>query len=68
MLLSYKCSMLVRYLIEKSKCVTPLAELYLENCGLTCKGARNLLRGLVAFKVPLKSLSIENNTLNRLVF
>lgn len=67
MLLFYKCSILLPYLVDKSECVTPLAELYLENCGLTCNGASQLFNVLAKLKVPLKSLSIADNSLTRLV-
>ncbi|KAI7752878.1 hypothetical protein M8C21_011594 [Ambrosia artemisiifolia] len=55
------------YLVEKSKCETPLAELHLENCELSCDGVSQLLEVLAATNVPLKSLSIGDNHLTRLV-
>ncbi|KAL8236379.1 hypothetical protein R6Q59_017460 [Mikania micrantha] len=54
---------LATYLLEKSKCGTPLAELYLENCELSCHGASLLLEVLALLNVPLKSLSIGDNHL-----
>ncbi|KAI3801117.1 hypothetical protein L1987_29220 [Smallanthus sonchifolius] len=54
---------LVPYLVEKSKSDTPLAELHLENCELSCHGASQLLEVLAALNVPLRSLSIGENHL-----
>ncbi|KAJ0581268.1 putative leucine-rich repeat domain superfamily [Helianthus annuus] len=51
------------YFVEKSKCDTPLAELHLENCELSCQGASQLLEILAALNVPLKSLFIGDNHL-----
>ncbi|GJZ69273.1 NACHT, LRR and PYD domains-containing protein 13 isoform X2, partial [Tanacetum coccineum] len=48
---------LIPYLTEKSKRETPLTELYLEKCEISCYGASELLNALVACKAPLKSLS-----------
>ncbi|KVI12316.1 NACHT, LRR and PYD domains-containing protein 13 isoform X1 [Cynara cardunculus var. scolymus] len=53
----------VPYLVKKSKCDIPLAELYLDNCELSCHGASQLLKVLSALNVPLKSLSIGDNHL-----
>ncbi|PWA69721.1 RNI-like superfamily protein [Artemisia annua] len=55
---------LIPYLTEKSK-LEPLTELYLENCGMCCHAASELLKVLAACKVPLKSLSIGHNYLTR---
>lgn len=63
----YDCRNLFPFLIEKSQCETPLTELYLDNCGIPCHGASQLLKVLAACKVPLKSLSIGRNYLSRLV-
>nr|GEV39613.1 hypothetical protein [Tanacetum cinerariifolium] len=52
------------FLIEKSKCETPLTELYLDKCTIACRGASQLLTVLAACKVPLKSLSIGHNYLS----
>ncbi|GJW81396.1 NACHT, LRR and PYD domains-containing protein 13 isoform X2, partial [Tanacetum coccineum] len=54
---------LIPYLTEKSKRETPLTELYLEKCEISCYGASELLNALVACKAPLKSLSIGHNYL-----
>ncbi|XP_076898372.1 uncharacterized protein LOC143551914 isoform X2 [Bidens hawaiensis] len=54
---------LVPYLVEKSKCGTPLVELNLESCELTCRGASQLLEALGALNVPLKTLFIGDNHL-----
>lgn len=51
-------------LVEKSKCPTPLAELYLEHCELTCNGAGQLLKVLVSLSAPLKFLSLRYNYLS----
>ena len=64
---SYICRNLIPYLTEKSKLETPLTELYLEKCWISCDGASQLLNVLAACKVPLKSLSIGKNILSRLV-
>ncbi|KAK9055668.1 hypothetical protein SSX86_026753 [Deinandra increscens subsp. villosa] len=56
---------LVPFLVEKSKCDTPLVELHLENCELSFHGASQLLEVLAALKVPLKSLYIGDNHLTR---
>ncbi|PWA69722.1 RNI-like superfamily protein [Artemisia annua] len=58
---------LIPYLTEKSRRETPLTELYLENCWISCCGASQLLNVLAACKVSLKSLSIGHNRLSRLV-
>ncbi|KAL4571928.1 hypothetical protein LXL04_018696 [Taraxacum kok-saghyz] len=51
-------------LVEKSKCPTPLADLYLENCEFTCNGASQLQKILPSLTTPLKSLSLRNNYLS----
>lgn len=63
----YNCRILAPCLLEKSKSDTPLVELHLENCELSCDGARQLFKVLAALNVPLKSLSIGDNHLTRLV-
>lgn len=55
---------LVPCLVEKSKCATPLAELYLEHCELSCSGASQLLKVLASLNAPLKSLSLRHNHLS----
>ncbi|KAL7587179.1 hypothetical protein Lser_V15G38984 [Lactuca serriola] len=55
---------LIPCLVEKSKCPTPLAELYLEHCELSCMGASQLIKFLESLKTPLKSLSLGYNYLS----
>lgn len=55
---------LIRYLVEKSKSDTPLVELHVEHCTITRVGGRRLIRALASLPVPLKSLSIGDNSLS----
>ncbi|KAI4300111.1 hypothetical protein L6164_033525 [Bauhinia variegata] len=54
---------LIPYFVEASETCSPLADLKLENCELSCDGVYLLLDALSTFKGPLKSLSIAENFL-----
>ncbi|XP_011014860.1 PREDICTED: uncharacterized protein LOC105118587 isoform X2 [Populus euphratica] len=54
---------LIPYIVEAHDRCSPLAELYLENCELSCSGATELLDSLSNLKRPLNSLSLADNGL-----
>lgn len=54
---------LIPYIIKALDRCSPLAELYLENCELSCSGATELLDSLSNLKRPLNSLSLADNGL-----
>ncbi|XP_034902292.1 uncharacterized protein [Populus alba] len=54
---------LIPYIIEALDRCSPLVELYLENCELSCSGATELLDSLSNLKRPLNSLSLADNGL-----
>uniref|UniRef100_A0A6N2KDC7 Uncharacterized protein n=2 Tax=Salix viminalis TaxID=40686 RepID=A0A6N2KDC7_SALVM len=54
---------LIPYIIEAPDRCSPLAELYFENCELSCSGATQLLDSLSNLKRPLNSLSLADNDL-----
>ncbi|CAK7349471.1 unnamed protein product [Dovyalis caffra] len=57
------CRCLIPYFIEAPERCSPLAELYLESCELSCSGATELLDTLSNLKRPLNSLSLADNGL-----
>lgn len=61
------CRCLIPYIMEAPDRCSPLAELYLENCELSCSGATELLDSLSNLKRPLNSLSLADNGLGRFV-
>ncbi|XVE78035.1 hypothetical protein DITRI_Ditri13aG0111800 [Diplodiscus trichospermus] len=54
---------LIPYFAEASKKCSPLADLNLEKCELSCEGVTQLLDALSTLGRPLKSLSIADNGL-----
>ncbi|XVF21454.1 hypothetical protein REPUB_Repub12eG0091700 [Reevesia pubescens] len=54
---------LIPYFAEASKTCSPLADLNLENCELSCDGVTPLLDALSTLRRPLNSLSLADNGL-----